>query len=165
MKFDNALLYCAKLLKGSLASIHRSFAEMGNLKCYRSEGGHSHPTPRHNLLKSFVEIIVASRLKDSPTGDAWRKWGKTTRSIGSVRLEKTESNRKPTLPTPPLNHVPKWGKNFLCLHTACQTRSSHVFNSETSCSVGTQPPELEDRDTEQNEAPIIHGEMVSCYTT
>ncbi|KAK4807856.1 hypothetical protein QYF61_007762 [Mycteria americana] len=33
------------------------------------------------------------------------------------------------------------------------------FNSKTSCSWGTQPPELEDR--EQNEAPIIQGEMVS----
>ncbi|KAK4830653.1 hypothetical protein QYF61_012533 [Mycteria americana] len=36
-----------------------------------------------------------------------------------------------------------------------------VFNSKTSCSPGTQPPELEDRDGEQNEAPIIQGEMVS----
>ncbi|KAK4806541.1 hypothetical protein QYF61_021377 [Mycteria americana] len=36
-----------------------------------------------------------------------------------------------------------------------------VFNSKTSCSLGTQPPELEDRDAEQNEAPIIQGEMVS----
>jgi len=36
-----------------------------------------------------------------------------------------------------------------------------VFNSKTSCSQGTQPAELEDRDREQNEAPIIQGEMVS----
>jgi len=36
-----------------------------------------------------------------------------------------------------------------------------IFNSKTSCSPGTQPPELEDGDGEQNEAPIIHGEMVS----
>ena len=36
-----------------------------------------------------------------------------------------------------------------------------VFNSKTICSPGTQPPELEDRDGEQNEAPIIQGEMVS----
>ncbi|KAK4827592.1 LOW QUALITY PROTEIN: hypothetical protein QYF61_019494 [Mycteria americana] len=36
-----------------------------------------------------------------------------------------------------------------------------VFNSKTSCSWGTQPPELEDRDGEQNEAPIIQGKMVS----
>ncbi|KAK4832222.1 hypothetical protein QYF61_021069 [Mycteria americana] len=34
-----------------------------------------------------------------------------------------------------------------------------VFNSKTSCSVGTQPPELEGRDRQQNEAPIIQGEM------
>ncbi|KAK4816396.1 hypothetical protein QYF61_016713 [Mycteria americana] len=34
-----------------------------------------------------------------------------------------------------------------------------VFNSKTSCSAGTQPPELEDSDREQNEAPIIQGEM------
>ncbi|KAK4826152.1 hypothetical protein QYF61_005725 [Mycteria americana] len=34
-----------------------------------------------------------------------------------------------------------------------------VFNSKTSCSWGTQPPELEERDGEQNEAPIIQGEM------
>ncbi|KAK4819370.1 hypothetical protein QYF61_001649 [Mycteria americana] len=33
--------------------------------------------------------------------------------------------------------------------------------SKTSCSQGAQPPELEDRDREQNEAPIIQGEMVS----
>ncbi|KAK4831739.1 hypothetical protein QYF61_018869 [Mycteria americana] len=36
-----------------------------------------------------------------------------------------------------------------------------VFNSKTSCSLDTQPPELDDRDREQNEAPIIQGEMVS----
>ncbi|KAK4825920.1 hypothetical protein QYF61_003415 [Mycteria americana] len=36
-----------------------------------------------------------------------------------------------------------------------------IFNSKTSCSLGIQPPELEDRDWEQNEAPIIQGEMVS----
>ncbi|GAB0180201.1 hypothetical protein GRJ2_000485400 [Grus japonensis] len=36
-----------------------------------------------------------------------------------------------------------------------------VFNSKTSCFLGTQPPQLEDRDGEQNEAPIIQGEMVS----
>ncbi|KAF1618604.1 UNVERIFIED_CONTAM: putative RNA-directed DNA polymerase from transposon X-element, partial [Eudyptes robustus] len=36
-----------------------------------------------------------------------------------------------------------------------------VFNSKTSCSLGTQPLELEDRDGGQNEAPIIQGEMVS----
>ena len=36
-----------------------------------------------------------------------------------------------------------------------------VFNSKTNCSSGTHPPELEDRDKEQNEAPIIQGEMVS----
>ncbi|KAK4830929.1 hypothetical protein QYF61_014302 [Mycteria americana] len=36
-----------------------------------------------------------------------------------------------------------------------------VFNNNTSCSPGTQPPELEDRDGEQNEAPIIQGETVS----
>jgi len=36
-----------------------------------------------------------------------------------------------------------------------------VFNSKNSCSQGTQPPELEDRDGEQNEAPIIQGEMAS----
>jgi len=35
------------------------------------------------------------------------------------------------------------------------------FNSKTNCSQGTQTPELEDRDEEQNEAPIIDGEMVS----
>jgi len=32
-----------------------------------------------------------------------------------------------------------------------------VFNSKNSCSPCTQPPELEDRDEEQNEAPIIQG--------
>ncbi|KAK4811177.1 hypothetical protein QYF61_019808 [Mycteria americana] len=36
-----------------------------------------------------------------------------------------------------------------------------VFNSQTNCSWGTQPPELEDRDREENEAPIIQGEMAS----
>ncbi|KAK4826056.1 hypothetical protein QYF61_004171 [Mycteria americana] len=36
-----------------------------------------------------------------------------------------------------------------------------VCNSKTSCSPGTQPPELEDRDGEHDEAPIIQGEMVS----
>jgi len=36
-----------------------------------------------------------------------------------------------------------------------------VFNSKTSCSPATQPPQLEDRDGEQNEAPIIQGEIFS----
>jgi len=36
-----------------------------------------------------------------------------------------------------------------------------VFNSKTSCSLGTQPLELEDRDGEKHEAPIIQGKMVS----
>lgn len=36
-----------------------------------------------------------------------------------------------------------------------------VFNSQTSCSGGTQPPELQDRDNRQDEAPAILEEMVS----
>ncbi|KAK4811155.1 hypothetical protein QYF61_019786 [Mycteria americana] len=36
-----------------------------------------------------------------------------------------------------------------------------VFNSRANCSLGTQPPKSEDRDGDQNGAPIIQGEMVS----
>ncbi|KAK4806171.1 hypothetical protein QYF61_001094 [Mycteria americana] len=36
-----------------------------------------------------------------------------------------------------------------------------LFNSRANCSLGTQPPELEDRVGDQNGAPIIQGEMVS----
>ncbi|KAK4826708.1 hypothetical protein QYF61_010923 [Mycteria americana] len=36
-----------------------------------------------------------------------------------------------------------------------------VFNTKTSCSLGTQPPVVEDGDGEQNEAPTIQGQMVS----
>ncbi|KAK4828050.1 hypothetical protein QYF61_023088 [Mycteria americana] len=36
-----------------------------------------------------------------------------------------------------------------------------VFNSRANCSLGTQPPESEDRDGDQNGAPIMQGEMVS----
>ncbi|KAK4826013.1 hypothetical protein QYF61_003786 [Mycteria americana] len=36
-----------------------------------------------------------------------------------------------------------------------------VFNSRANCSLGTQPPKSEDRDRDQNGAPIIQGEMVS----
>ncbi|KAK4814369.1 hypothetical protein QYF61_017782 [Mycteria americana] len=36
-----------------------------------------------------------------------------------------------------------------------------VFNSRANCSLGTQPPELEVRDGDQNGAPVIQGEMVS----
>ncbi|KAK4819089.1 hypothetical protein QYF61_025348 [Mycteria americana] len=36
-----------------------------------------------------------------------------------------------------------------------------VFNSRANCSLGTQPLELEDRDGDQNGAPVIQGEMVS----
>ncbi|KAK4830415.1 hypothetical protein QYF61_010946 [Mycteria americana] len=36
-----------------------------------------------------------------------------------------------------------------------------VFNSRANCSLGTQPLELEDRDGDQNGAPMIQGEMVS----
>ncbi|KAK4832568.1 hypothetical protein QYF61_024186 [Mycteria americana] len=39
-----------------------------------------------------------------------------------------------------------------------------VFNSKTSCSPGTQTPELEDRDRQQNEAPLIQREMQSWLT-
>ena len=38
-----------------------------------------------------------------------------------------------------------------------------VFNSQTSHPQGTQPPELEDRDEEQNEVPIVQGE--TCCST
>ncbi|KAK4818945.1 hypothetical protein QYF61_022210 [Mycteria americana] len=36
-----------------------------------------------------------------------------------------------------------------------------VFNSRANCSLGTKPPELEDRDGDQNGGPIIQKEMVS----
>ncbi|KAK4824336.1 hypothetical protein QYF61_013671 [Mycteria americana] len=36
-----------------------------------------------------------------------------------------------------------------------------VFNSRANCSLGTHPPESEDRDRDQNGAPIIQGEMAS----
>lgn len=36
-----------------------------------------------------------------------------------------------------------------------------VFNNQMSCSEGIQPPELEDRDNGQDEAPITLDEMVS----
>ncbi|KAK4823940.1 hypothetical protein QYF61_008326 [Mycteria americana] len=39
-----------------------------------------------------------------------------------------------------------------------------VFNSRANCSLGTQPLELEDRDGDQNGAPIIQGEMQSWLT-
>jgi len=35
------------------------------------------------------------------------------------------------------------------------------FNSKTTCFPDTQPPELEDRDRNKNEAPTVQGEMVS----
>ncbi|GAB0208433.1 hypothetical protein GRJ2_003309000 [Grus japonensis] len=36
-----------------------------------------------------------------------------------------------------------------------------VFNSQTSCPQGIQPPELEDRDGEQNKPPMIQEEAVN----
>ncbi|GAB0204509.1 mitochondrial enolase superfamily member 1 [Grus japonensis] len=36
-----------------------------------------------------------------------------------------------------------------------------VFNSKTSCSQGIQPPELEDRDREQNKPPMVQEEAVN----
>lgn len=41
------------------------------------------------------------------------------------------------------------------------TLFTSAFNSKTSCSPGAQNPELEDRDRELNEAPIIQGKMVN----
>lgn len=35
-----------------------------------------------------------------------------------------------------------------------------VFNSKISSSLGTQPPELKDKDWKQKEAPVIQEEMV-----
>lgn len=42
-----------------------------------------------------------------------------------------------------------------------------VFSNKTICSPGTHPPELDDRDGEQHEAPIIQGKkrLMTCYTT
>lgn len=39
--------------------------------------------------------------------------------------------------------------------------ASSVFNTKTGCALGTEHPELENRDREQNGATIIQGEMVS----
>lgn len=36
-----------------------------------------------------------------------------------------------------------------------------VINDKNSCSLGTQSPELEDRDRKQNETPTIQGQMVN----
>ncbi|GAB0203024.1 mitochondrial enolase superfamily member 1 [Grus japonensis] len=36
-----------------------------------------------------------------------------------------------------------------------------VFNSQTSCPQGIQPPELEDRDREQNKPPMVQEEAVN----
>lgn len=38
------------------------------------------------------------------------------------------------------------------------------INSKSSCSQGTKPPKLEERDRDQNEAPVIQGEIVSDFT-
>jgi len=41
-----------------------------------------------------------------------------------------------------------------------------VFNSNTSCCLSTQPPDLEDRVGEQNEAPTSQWKcLVSSYST
>lgn len=40
-----------------------------------------------------------------------------------------------------------------------------VFISKESWSLGTQPPKLEDRDGEQNEALTIQKEIVTRYTS
>ncbi|KAK4826389.1 LOW QUALITY PROTEIN: hypothetical protein QYF61_008060, partial [Mycteria americana] len=53
-----------------------------------------------------------------------------------------------------------WFSDFANVQGQCFVLAS-VFNSRANCSLGTQPPELEDRDGDQNGAPIIQGEMVS----
>ena len=41
-----------------------------------------------------------------------------------------------------------------------------VLNRKTNCSLGIHHPETEDRDGENNEAPVIQGEMaMTCYVT
>lgn len=40
-----------------------------------------------------------------------------------------------------------------------------VCNSKTSCSLGIQSPELEDKDGEKKEAPVIQGKMISGLGT
>ncbi|GAB0177838.1 mitochondrial enolase superfamily member 1 [Grus japonensis] len=57
------------------------------------------------------------------------------------------------------NHIPPTVAS--CQAEVLNAFFASVFTSKTSCSLGTQPPELEDRDGEQNEAPITQGEMVS----
>ncbi|KAK4822093.1 hypothetical protein QYF61_009793 [Mycteria americana] len=60
----------------------------------------------------------------------------------------------------------KAGEGLFTRACSDRTRSNsfklkEVFNSRANCSLGTQPPESEDRDGDQNGAPIIQGEMVS----
>lgn len=47
---------------------------------------------------------------------------------------------------------------------ALKGRSREGMNSKSSCSLGTKPSELEERDRDQNEAPVIPGEMGSDFT-
>ncbi|KAK4832479.1 LOW QUALITY PROTEIN: hypothetical protein QYF61_023526 [Mycteria americana] len=64
--------------------------------------------------------------------------------------------------TQPLAHPPRsqWdgGENQKSTRGNITTKDEE--EAKTSCPLGTQPPELEDGDREQNEAPIIQREMV-----
>ncbi|GAB0209834.1 hypothetical protein GRJ2_003449100 [Grus japonensis] len=62
------------------------------------------------------------------------------------------------------NLIDSWAKEHgieWVYHIPYHAPASGKIERKTSCSPGTQPPELEDRDGEQNEAPIIQGEMAS----
>lgn len=43
----------------------------------------------------------------------------------------------------------------------CNAFFATVFNSQANFILGTQSPEMKDRNGEQNESPIIQGEMVT----
>ncbi|GAB0199241.1 hypothetical protein GRJ2_002389500 [Grus japonensis] len=62
------------------------------------------------------------------------------------------------------NLIDTWAKEHgieWVYHIPYHAPASGKIESKTSCSLGTQPPELEDRDRDQNEVPRIQGEMVS----
>ncbi|KAK4825828.1 LOW QUALITY PROTEIN: hypothetical protein QYF61_002951 [Mycteria americana] len=103
------------------------------------------------------EIVKAQEqaipMKERRVYDLWKK-GQATQEDYKDVVRRAKENLHPLLDVGG-NIVTKDEEKAEVLNAFFAS----VFHRKTSCSPGTQPPEREDRDGEQNEAPVIQGQM------
>ncbi|KAK4824398.1 hypothetical protein QYF61_014058 [Mycteria americana] len=130
----------------------------------------------HKQLGEVSRSLALVLVGDFNLPDVCWKYNTAERKQSRRFLERVEDNfltqlvREPTREGAPLdlllvNREGLVGDVMVGGHLGCSDHNMIEFSilrevSKTSCSQGTQPPALEDRDRQQNEAPIIQGEMV-----